>query len=989
MTHAICYKCGARKLGAFVACPECKVKPNTETSLVLSLAFTDHYFELDELEEIGITIRETGEPPLLEADSHEHILKQLHADASILSDLGLDANATESIRNERIALSEATKPHDVKSQDSKDMDRLIDAWLRSDTNAQVGSSAPGQPAPPYPTTLILDNINQLATLVAAAFHNEAGARSVKRLLKTLSLQVGKADLPGSAFLTHLDFRNQDLHSIATLAFTSDCLRFIGTSLLASSKYKANGVSMAHSLVRPLSQVLSTAIDRYSEFHALSPDQVGDFLTFFGNDEDVFGGNIESDTFLLGGTMCILLSLLNGDSIALDLYESIILSIHSELISDKDPTSRKDEANRSVQATKEYVTHLRKFVSLYRDRDPAAIKVKPESLVPSKGPKRIVLPNPGNVTPEGSVKVDLAAIRNDALAELDSLTGLYGVKKEVRRLMSFLKIQLERRRHGLRESGQTLHFVFTGNPGTGKTTVARIVSKILHGFGILKSTKVIECDRSELVGGYLGQTAIKTDEKIEEAIDGVLFIDEAYTLAGDPLAYGHGDMFGDEARNTLLKRMEDFRDRLVVIAAGYPAPMQKFIRANPGLESRFTRYITFEDYSVADLCQIFEKFCRDAEYSLSPSGRAWTSILFTIAHNERDERFGNARFVRNVFERALSLHSERLADMPESLITKEALVTLDGTDVSFEFVKSVDRSQIDVSKARWFAECPNCRAKIRGSASVLGRRASCKKCFQEFLFPWWSLQPNTVEGVSVELEQGSIDQGGMTGASSVVTESLRPFSEFEAAPAIFSLPPIDKWSEDRVRGQALLAQGIGHLQRGSAKEAIRCFDDAIGSDWGGSNPSCEQYFLYRAKAFGVDGEERPMQAMSEYNSAAYSRSLGHHRESEGRYLRAMELDPEFLWASNNLAWMMSTDPDGAVRNGPVAVQHALHACGKSDWHCWSFIDTLAASYAECGEFAMAIACSERALLLAPAGVRTGLQRMLECFLAGKAFRDINR
>lgn len=141
---------------------------------------------------------------------------------------------------------------------------------------------------------------------------------------------------------------------------------------------------------------------------------------------------------------------------------------------------------------------------------------------------------------------------------------------------------------------------------------------------------------------------------------MLFIDEAYTLAGDAEKYGQGDMYGDEAINTLLKRMEDHRDRLVVIAAGYPELMQSFIRTNPGLESRFTRFIRFEDYAISELCQIFEKFCNDSEYLLSTSGRAAASILFTIAYNTRDERFGNGRYVRNVFEKSTSMHSDRIS-----------------------------------------------------------------------------------------------------------------------------------------------------------------------------------------------------------------------------------------------------------------------------------------------------------------------------------------
>jgi hypothetical protein len=266
-----------------------------------------------------------------------------------------------------------------------------------------------------------------------------------------------------------------------------------------------------------------------------------------------------------------------------------------------------------------------------------------------------------------------------MQELDVLIGLPGVKAEVRRLMGFLTIQRERRRQGLRESGQTLHFVFTGNPGTGKTTVARIIGKMLHAFGLLKTAKVVECSRTDLVGGFLGQTALKTEKMIDSALDGVLFIDEAYALTDTRSA----DCYGSEAVNTLLKRMEDDRDRLVVVVAGYPAPMKEFLQSNPGLSSRFTRIIVFEDYDVPDLCRIFEKFCREAEYTLSPAAYAQASLLFTLAYEGRDERFGNGRFVRNVFELATARHSQRLTEDGGGSYDRQSLMTIDGSDIPLE------------------------------------------------------------------------------------------------------------------------------------------------------------------------------------------------------------------------------------------------------------------------------------------------------------------
>lgn len=261
-----------------------------------------------------------------------------------------------------------------------------------------------------------------------------------------------------------------------------------------------------------------------------------------------------------------------------------------------------------------------------------------------------------------------------LAELDDLVGLKGVKQDVHSLMNFIKVTKIREQRGMRVPTISYHLVFTGNPGTGKTTVARLVARLYYHMGILPQGQLVETDRSSLVAGYLGQTAIKTQKVIQQAMGGVLFIDEAYSLAGET-----DDSYGREAVETILKAMEDHRDELVVIVAGYTELMHKFIESNPGLSSRFSKYFEFLDYSGEELLSIFESFCDKNGYVLDEDASSMLKAHFETLFEVRDEHFGNARTARNIFEKAINAQADRIAFLPD--LSDSALERITAADIT--------------------------------------------------------------------------------------------------------------------------------------------------------------------------------------------------------------------------------------------------------------------------------------------------------------------
>lgn len=261
---------------------------------------------------------------------------------------------------------------------------------------------------------------------------------------------------------------------------------------------------------------------------------------------------------------------------------------------------------------------------------------------------------------------------DLLAELDGYIGLEEVKREVRSLVNMVRIHQMRKEQDLPNAQMSLHMVFSGNPGTGKTTIARLMARIYHSLGILSKGQLVEVDRSGLVAGYVGQTALKTSKVLESAMGGVLFIDEAYALNGS----GDND-FGQEAIDTILKAMEDHRDDLVVIVAGYDDLMERFIHSNPGLESRFNRFLHFADYSIEEMMGIFRMRCEKSCYTVDEAAEKQMRLLLA-EENTDPKSFGNGRGVRNLFEKLLIQQANRLA--VQETVTREELMAITAADV---------------------------------------------------------------------------------------------------------------------------------------------------------------------------------------------------------------------------------------------------------------------------------------------------------------------
>ena len=503
---------------------------------------------------------------------------------------------------------------------------------------------------------------------------------------------------------------------------------IKIAIMADGDVEKSELRLAYEILQPAADRIALVDDTWAQFSPLLETEIGDLLDFATSD----GPRLIRKYVRPGGELSVFCSpvvpVLTTATLATRSLDIVLLfkkvfTLAFKMIIQADGVVGDDE--------RESYETARKLADLREDHCKAAL----EHLLPAFDTSaQETKGSTGGLSGSGSKprtdekQADPGAVLLEAAKELGDLIGLKPVKQEIARLANYLKVEAKRKASGLSGGKQSLHFVFTGNPGTGKTTVGRIMSKLLYGHEVLQTANLIETDRASLVGGFVGQTAIKTKEVLESALDGVLFIDEAYTLAGK----GEQD-FGTEAIDTILKAMEDNRDKLVIIAAGYTKNMETFLESNPGLKSRFTRFIHFPDYTPKDLCKIFLLMASQNQYELSQDAVANLGILCHALYTSRDRNFGNGRVVRNIFEKTLGNHADRIVELDN--LTWEVLTTITVDDLPYDMAGL--RTKFDLSSERWLAKCESCGTVHNASLKLLAKSVKCK-CGNGFRVPCWSV-----------------------------------------------------------------------------------------------------------------------------------------------------------------------------------------------------------------------------------------------------------
>jgi len=507
----------------------------------------------------------------------------------------------------------------------------------------------------------------------------------------------------------------------------DVIDQVKNAILADDDVDPSELALAYDILAPAADCIADVDDSWAHFSPLLPDEIGSFIDFAKSETPrLIRAYLDSDgtlDFSSSPSMPVLITatLATGQLTAVKLYKkAIALSFKLIIQADGQVGASEQEA---YELAKEMTDAREGLCQVFLENAQQAFT---EGASATKGAAGELAGSGFKDISESSLSPEAAL--SEATKELDSLIGLKPVKQEISRLANYLKIEAKRKASGLAAGKQALHFIFTGNPGTGKTTVGRIMSKLLFGYGVLKTPVLVETDRGNLVGGYIGQTAVKTKEVLATALDGVLFVDEAYTLSSK----GEND-FGREAIDTILKAMEDNRDRLVIIAAGYTHNMANFLESNPGLKSRFTRFIEFPDYSPKDLCKIFLLLATQNQYTLTPEALANLGLLCHALYSQRDKNFGNGRVVRNLFEKTFGNHADRIVQVDE--LSREVLTMITADDLPYE-VASL-RGKLDLSNERWLSKCEGCGTVHKAVLKLIGNSVKCK-CGHSFRAPIWTL-----------------------------------------------------------------------------------------------------------------------------------------------------------------------------------------------------------------------------------------------------------